>query len=320
MKLTIGQKIGITLAAIVFFAGTTAGTAFGVKKAKEKNSQNSGSSVVVTPQPDNKTDDKKQDDQKQDDNKQDDQKQDEDKKTEKDYMNECDSKLKTAIESNITSTGGNSLTINSYAMNQLNGKIYANVTYKTKYGSELNKFMTFDSGLGDISSLTYEQVSKKMEGLQLTNRVASSVLQEAVSEELYNQLCDYVLDKVGLEGARILNATEFTSHRDGYYTNVTCMKDNKIYNVYANVNSFGSQEDHISKLMEEGRTKEIKITSEETFKEFVTESTAQASAQSNVVCFVVTFPTFDSETNKETTKTFTVRQTNGKADYRGFSC
>ena len=127
------------------------------------------------------------------------------------------------------------------------------------------------------------------------------------------------LDKVGLEGAQILNATKFRSHRDGYYTNVTCMKNNKIYNVYANVNSFGSQEDHINKLMEEGRTKEIKITSEENFKEFVTESTAEASAQSNVVYFDITFPTFDSETNKETTKTLTVRQTNGKADYRGLS-
>ena len=320
MKLTIGKKITIGLVTAGLLASAFVATFFGVKAAKEKTSQNPGPSVTTPVQPDNpdipdqpdKPDQPDQPDQP-------------DhpviEKTEQDYMNECDSKLKTAIESNITSTGGNSLTINSYAMNQLNGKIYANVTYKTKYGSELNKFMTFDSGLGDISSLTYEQVSKKMEGLQLTNRVASSVLQEAVSEELYNQLCDYVLDKVGLEGARILNATEFTSHRDGYYTNVTCMKDNKIYNVYANVNSFGSQEDHISKLMEEGRTKEIKITSEENFKEFVTESTAQASAQSNsVIYFDVTIPTFDNETNKETTKTFTVRQTNGKADYRGFSC
>lgn len=316
MKLTIGQKIGITLAAIVVFAGATAGTVFGVKKAKEKASQNPGSSVTTPVQPDNPDipDQPNQPDQP-------------DQpdppvigKTEQDYMNECDSKLKTAIESNITATGGNSLTINSYAMNQLTGKIYANVTYKTKYGSELNKFMTFDSGLGDISSLTYEQVSKKMEGLQLTNRVASSVLHEAVSEELYNQLCDYVLDKVGLEGAQILNATEFKVNNNSMYeTTLSVCKNDKIYQVSASVISDGSQEDHINKLMTEGRTKEIKITSEETFKEFVTESTAEASAQSNVVYFDITFPSFNSETNKETTKTFKVRQTNGKADYRGLS-
>lgn len=316
MKLTIGQKIGITLAAIVVFAGATAGTVFGVKKAKEKASQNPGSSVTTPVQPDNPDipDQPNQPDQP-----------DQPdppviEKTEQDYMNECDSKLKTAIESNITATGGNSLTINSYAMNQLTGKIYANVTYKTKYGSELNKFMTFDSGLGDISSLTYEQVSKKMEGLQLTNRVASSVLHEAVSEELYNQLCDYVLDKVGLEGAQILNATEFKVNNNSMYeTTLSVCKNDKIYQVSASVISDGSQEDHINKLMTEGRTKEIKITSEETFKEFVTESTAEASAQSNVVYFDITFPSFNSETNKETTKTFKVRQTNGKADYRGLS-
>lgn len=325
MKLTIGKKIGITLATIVVFAGATAGTVFGVKKAKEKNSENSSSSVVVNPQPDNKTDDNKtddnkQDDQKQDDNKQDDQKQDEDKKTEKDYMNECDSKLKTAIVNGLAQTGRLNAKINSYRVNQLTGKVYTNVSYEDTYGDKYTEFMTYETNLGDISSLTYEQVSKKMEGLQLTNRVASSVLQKAVSEELYNQLCDYVLDKVGLEGSQILNATKFkVNNKSMYETVLSVCKNDKIYQVSASVISDGSQEDHINKLMTEGRTKEIKITSEENFKEFVTESTAQASAQSNVVYFDVTFPTFDSETNKETTKTLTVRQTNGKADYRGFS-
>lgn len=110
-----------------------------------------------------------------------------------------------------------------------------------------------------------------MEELQLTNRIASSVLQEEVSEELYNQLCEYVLGKVGLDGAEVLNATEFASQLEGYYTNLICIQDNRIYNVYANVNSFGSQKDHINNLMTEGRTKEIKIVSEEDFKEFFTE-------------------------------------------------
>lgn len=314
-----GAKIAIGIITPFVFASAIIGTFFGVKAAKEKVSQNPGSSVVVTPQPDNKTDDKKQDDQKQDDNKQDDQKQDEDKKTEQDYMNECDSKLKTAIVNGLAQTGRLNAKINSYRVNQLTGKVYTNVSYEDTYGDKYTEFMTYETNLGDISSLTYEQVSKKMEGLQLTNRVASSVLQKAVSEELYNQLCDYVLDKVGLEGAQILNATKFTSQLEGYYTNLICIKDNKIYNVYANVNSYGSQSDHINNLMNEGIIKEIKITSEENFKEFVTESTAEASAQSNVVYFDITFPSFDSETNKETTKTLTVRQTNGKADYRGFS-
>ena len=97
-------------------------------------------------------------------------------------------------------------------------------------------------------------------------------MQESVSEELYNQLCDYVLDKVGLEGAQILNATEFNvNNKSMYETTLSVFKNNKIYQVSASVISDGSQEDHINKLMIEGRTKEIKIVSEEDFKEFFTE-------------------------------------------------
>ena len=327
MKLTIGQKIGITLAAIVVFAGATAGTVFGVKKAKEKASQNPGSSVVVTPQPDNKTDDNKtddnkQDDQKQDDNKQDDQKQDEDKKTEKDYMNECQDKIEEIALEKLQSTSkrGTFDNINILKINELNGKVYLTAD-KTLTGITTTSFYELDLGK-NFENSTYEQSLKILNSISSvsgTELTTQTVLQKAVSEELYNQLCDYVLDKVGLEGAQILNATKFTSQLEGYYTNLICIKDNKIYNVYANVNSYGSQSDHINNLMNEGIIKEIKITSEENFKEFVTESTAQASAQSNVVYFDITFPSFNNETNKETTKTFTVRQTNGKADYRGLS-
>lgn len=322
MKLTIGQKIGITLAAIVFIAGTSIGTAFGVKAAKEKNSGNSGSSVVVTPQPDNKTDDKKQDDQKQDDNKQDDQKQDEDKKTEQDYMNECDSKLKTAIESNVLEyMGRGSVKLNSYRLNELDGKIYTSVDY-TYRNNTVTYFYTMNTNLNDLTKSTYEETSKSLDSIKLSNITQFSNIKNSVSEELYNQLCDYVLDKVGLEGAQILNATEFASTTGGMKgTTLTVYNNNKVYIIEASAHSgLGQQEDHINYMLSSS-TNEIKIIGEENFKEFVTESTAQASAQSNsVIYFDVTIPTFDNETNKETTKTFTVRQTNGKADYRGFSC
>ena len=315
-----GAKIAIGIITPFVFASAIIGTFFGVKAAKEKVSQKPGSSVVVTPQPDNKTDDKKQDDQKQDDNKQDDQKQDEDKKTEQDYMNECDSKLKTAIESNVLEyMGRGSVKLNSYRLNELDGKIYTSVDY-TYRNNTVTYFYTMNTNLNDLTKSTYEETSKSLDSVKLSNITQFSNIKNSVSEELYNQLCDYVLDKVGLEGAQILNATEFTSKGEGYFTNLTCYANNKIYNVKATVISFGSQDEHINNLLTEGRTKEIKITSEENFKEFVTESTAQASAQSNsVIYFDVTIPTFDNETNKETTKTFTVRQTNGKADYRGLS-
>ena len=101
------------------------------------------------------------------------------------------------------------------------------------------------------------------------------VLQEEVSKELYNQLCEYVLGKVGLDGAEVLNATEFHSVPGGsgmIGTNVTVLKDNKIYTIEANAHSGGlsEQEDHIAYMLASS-TNEIKIISEEDFKEFFAE-------------------------------------------------
>lgn len=187
-------------------------------------------------------------------------------------MQECKEKLKTTIVNGLAQTGRLNAKINSYRVNQLTGKVYINVSYEDSYGDIYNEFMTYETNLGDISSLTYKQVSEKMEELQLTKRIASSILQKRVSEELYNQLCEYVLGKVGLDGAEVLNATEFKANNNSMNETVlsVCI-NNKIYQVSASVISYGSQEDHINKLMIEGRTKEIKIVSEEDFKEFFAE-------------------------------------------------
>lgn len=267
-----GAKIAIAIITPVVLASTIVGTVLGIKNSKENTTPANPDSSVTTPvQPDqpnipNVPEQPVQPDQP---NTPD---QPIVEKTEQEYMQECKEKLKTAIENNITSTGGNSINIVFYTMNQLTGIVYTKVVYQTKYGSELHKFMSLNSNLGDISSLTYKQVSEKMEELQLTNRIASSVLQEEVSEELYNQLCEYVLGKVGLDGAEVLNATEFSTNKNRMYeTTLSVFKNNKIYQVSASVISDGSQEDHINKLMIEGRTKEIKIISEEDFKEFFTE-------------------------------------------------
>lgn len=321
-----GAKIAIGIITPFVFASAIIGTFFGVKAAKEKVSQNQGSSVVVTPQPDNKTDDNKtddnkQDDQKQDDNKQDDQKQDEDKKTEQDYMNECQEKLTSKVTEALQAKYklAEISNVKLVKMNSLNGTAYFTGTH-TQRGVDKQYFYTIETKLGNIENLTYEKVSENLNNFEITNIDRKSNIKESVSEELYNQLCDYVLDKVGLEGAQILNTTEFTPTTGGMQgTTLTVYNNNKVYIIEASAHSgLGQQEDHINYMLSSS-TNEIKITSEESFKEFVTESTAQASAQSNVVYFDVTFPTFDSETNKETTKTLTVRQTNGKADYRGFS-
>lgn len=266
-----GAKIAIAIITPVVLASTIVGTVLGIKNSKENTTPANPDSSVTTPaQPDqpnipNVPEQPAQPDQP---NTPD---QPIVEKTEQEYMQECKEKLKTTIVNGLAQTGRLNAKINSYRVNQLTGKVYINVSYEDTYGDKYTEFMTYETNLGDISSLTYKQVSEKMEELQLTKRVASSVLQKAVSEELYNQLCEYVLGKVGLDGAEVLNATKFASQHEGYYTNLICIQDNRIYNVYANVNSFGSQKDHINNLMTEGRTKEIKIISEEDFKEFFTE-------------------------------------------------
>lgn len=327
MKLTIGKKITIGLVTAGLLASAFVATFFGVKAAKEKTSQNPGPSVTTPVQPDN-PDIPDQPDQPDQPDKPDqpDQPDQPDtpviEKTEQDYMNECDSKLKTAIESNVLEyMGRGSVKLNSYRLNELDGKIYTSVDY-TYRNNTVTYFYTMNTNLNDLTKSTYEETSKSLDSVKLSNITQFSNIKNSVSEELYNQLCDYVLDKVGLEGAQILNATEFHSVSGGMRgTNLTVFKDNKVYTIEANAHSGGvsQQEEHINYMLSSS-TNEIKITSEENFKEFVTESTAQASAQSNsVIYFDVTIPTFDNETNKETTKIFKVRQTNGKVDYRGLS-
>lgn len=321
MKLTIVQKIGITLAAIVVFAGATAGTVFGVKKAKEKASEKPGPSVTTPVQPDNPNipDQPDQPDQP---NQPDQPDTPVIEKTEKDYMNECQEKLTSKVTEALQAKYkfAEISNVKLVKMNSLNGTAFFTGTH-TQRGVDKQYFYTIETKLGNIENLTYEKVSENLNNFEITNIDRKSNIKNSVSEELYNQLCNYVLDKVGLEGAQILNATEFHSVSGGMRgTNLTVFKDNKVYTIEANAHSGGvsQQEEHINYMLSSS-TNEIKITSEENFKEFVTESTAEASAQSNVVYFKVTFPSFDSETNKETTKTFKVRQTNGKADYRGFS-
>ena len=267
-----GAKIAIAIITPVVLASTIVGTVLGIKNSKENTTPANPDTSVTTPaQPDqpnipNVPEQPVQPDQP---NTPD---QPIVEKTEQEYMQECKEKLKTTIVNGLAQTGRLNAKINSYRVNQLTGKVYINVSYESRYGDKYTEFMTYETNLGDISSLTYKQVSEKMEELQLTKRVASSVLQKAVSEELYNQLCEYVLGKVGLDGAEVLNATKFSTNKNRMYeTTLSVFKNNKIYQVSASVISDGSQEDHINKLMTEGRTKEIKIVSEEDFKEFFTE-------------------------------------------------
>lgn len=269
-----GAKIAIAIITPVVLASTIVGTVLGIKNSKENTTPANPDSSVTTPaQPDqpnipNVPEQPVQPDQP---NTPD---QPIVEKTEQEYMQECKKKIeKIALEKlQSTSKRGKFDNINILKTNKLNGIVYLTAD-KTLTGITATSFYELDLGK-NFENSTYEQSLKILNSISSvsgTELITQTVLQEEVSEELYNQLCEYVLGKVGLVGAEVLNATVFTADNKGYTSNLTCFKDNKIYTVKANVISFGSQEDHINNLMTEGRTKEIKIISEEDFKEFFTE-------------------------------------------------
>lgn len=267
-----GAKIAIAIITPVVLASTIVGTVLGIKNSKEKTTpSNPGSSVTTPAQPDqpdvpNVPEQPVQPDQP---NTPD---QPIVEKTEQEYMQECKEKLKTAIENYVLNyMGRGSVKCNTYKLNELDGKIYTSIDY-TYRNNTMTYFYTMNTNLNDLNKSTYEETSKSLESVNLSSIIQFSNIKNSVSEELYNQLCEYVLGKVGLDGAEVLNATEFSTNKNRMYeTTLSVFKNNKIYQVSASVISSGSQEDHINKLMIEGRTKEIKIVSEEDFKEFFAE-------------------------------------------------
>lgn len=267
-----GAKIAIAIITPVVLASTIVGTVLGIKNSKENTTPaNPGSSVTTPAQPDqpnvpNVPEQPVQPDQP---NTPD---QPIVEKTEQEYMQECKEKLKTAIENYVLNyMGRGSVKCNTYKLNELDGKIYTSIDY-TYRNNTVTYFYTMNTNLNDLNKSTYEETSKSLESVNLSSIIQFSNIKNSVSEELYNQLCEYVLGKVGLDGAEVLNATEFKVNNNSMYeTTLSVCKNDKIYQVSASVISDGSQEDHINKLMIEGRTKEIKIVSEEDFKEFFTE-------------------------------------------------
>lgn len=267
-----GAKIAIAIITPVVLASTIVGTVLGIKNSKEKTTpSNPGSSVTTPAQPDqpdvpNVPEQPVQPDQP---NTPD---QPIVEKTEQEYMQECKKKIEEIALEKLQSTNSRATfsDIKILKINELNGKVFftANKTIsKTyKYFYELNLNTSFKESTFEQSLEILKSISPK--GTALTYQM---VLQEEVSEELYNQLCEYVLGKVGLDGAEVLNATEFTNINRMMGTVLTVNKAGKIYSVQARTHSApGSNESHINYMLASS-TNEIKIISEEDFKEFFTE-------------------------------------------------
>ena len=269
-----GAKIAIAIITPVVLASTIVGTVLGIKNSKENTTPaNPGSSVTTPAQPDqpdvpNVPEQPVQPDQP---NTPD---QPIVEKTEQEYMQECKKKIEEIALEKLQSTTkrGTFDNINILKTNKLNGKVY--LTADRNLGGNIDLFYELNLGK-NFENSTYEQSLKTLSSISAksdTVLTSQRMIKNSVSEELYNQLCEYVLGKVGLDGAEVLNATEFKVNNNSMYETVlSVFKNNKIYQVSASVISYGSQEDHINKLMIEGRTKEIKIVSEEDFKEFFTE-------------------------------------------------
>lgn len=271
-----GAKIAIAIITPVVLASTIVGTILGIKNSKENTTPANPDSSVTTPaQPDqpnipNVPEQPVQPDQP---NTPD---QPIVEKTEQEYMQECKNKLTSKVTEALQAKYklAEISNVKLVRMNSLNGTAYFTGTH-TQSGLERSCFYTIETKLGNIENLTYEKVSENLNNFEITNINKESNIKNSVSEELYNQLCDYVLDKVGLEGAQVLNATEFHHIFDGSGmsgTNLTVLKDSKVYTIEANAHSGGAgqQEEHINRMLSSS-TNEIKITSEEDFKEFFIE-------------------------------------------------
>lgn len=268
-----GAKIAIAIITPVVLASTIVGTVLGIKNSKEKTTpSNPGSSVTTPAQPDqpdvpNVPEQPVQPDQP---NTPD---QPIVEKTEQEYMQECKEKLTSKVTAALQAKYklAEISNVKLVKMNSLNGTAYFTGIH-TQRGLARKYLYTIETSLGNIVDTKYKKLSDDLNDFEIANIDRKSNIKDSVSEELYNQLCEYVLGKVGLDGAEVLNATEFSTNKNRMYeTTLSVFKNNKIYQVSASVISDGSQEDHINKLMTEGRTKEIKIISEEDFKEFFTE-------------------------------------------------
>ena len=194
-------------------------------------------------------------------------------KTEAEYKAECIDVLEeialTALNnSNELWTFSN---VELKAVNASTGTIYCYADGKF-FSSTRTDFYIIKTNQS-ITDASFEEALETLEGIDansITEIEAHSILEGQVSEESYNNLVEYVLAQVNLEGANVFNVTGFESVDGRNESNLTVELNGIIYNINVNLASFGSQEDHIENLLDENRTERITVTSEENFLSFET--------------------------------------------------
>ena len=194
-------------------------------------------------------------------------------KTEAEYKVECEEIIKKHLisEFNKDNSRYNISNIKNLLINTKTGTAYFNADH-SRYSNNNERFFVaqYDENLFEAKS--YQEMINKFEQNNFkdinVDFETNTIVKNSVSEEKYNELCEYVLGEVGLEGAEVLNATQFESTGSGFLTNLLCLKSGKIYEINAKVASYGTQEEHIANMLDPARTKTIEIANEENFEDF----------------------------------------------------
>lgn len=190
-------------------------------------------------------------------------------KTEAEYKVECEEIVTEKINQALTKKY-KLATIDNVKIEKINidtGDIYCSAEH-TQSGYTSSYFYTINSELKNCDS--YKEVRDLLDTIDLNVESRQTNIEGLVSEEKYNELCEYVLGEVGLEGAEVLNATQFSSVGGGMRgVEFTVLKGDKVYAIQANAHSGdqSTQEGHINSMLNSS-TNEISITSEENFEDF----------------------------------------------------
>ena len=191
-------------------------------------------------------------------------------KTPAEYKAECEEKIVEKVSEYLSSelTRGTISNVELIKLNAKDGKIYATADYTR--GATAKYFYEMDSGLGDISGNTYKEISQKIDSsISLTGLKMDTILKSEITEEKYNDLCNYVLADVGLEGGTVLNATEFKTNSNGMTgTVLTVLYNGKIATVGAYCHSATTDNVVCIAKMLSSETNDIRITSYEDYKDF----------------------------------------------------
>lgn len=192
-------------------------------------------------------------------------------KTDEEYKVEFENKIKELAELALERDYSRPTyqNINIKKINAANGKVY--LTADKKMTTTVKLFSELD--LGVTLEGTVKENYEKVNSLELEDVILSSnqsVLEGKVEDAQFKSLCDYVLNQVGLDGAEVLNATQFASVGRGMRgTKITAILKNKIYCINANGHSGdqSTQEGHLTSMLNSSLN-EISIASEEKYVDY----------------------------------------------------